>query len=286
MPTTLRDVWDVWIAGAEGGTIRNRSGDQFKPSTLRGYRAAMDRRILADLGGAKLSALRREHVQAVADRMLGEGADPSRIRNALMPLRVVFRRALARGEVAVNPTSALELPAVRGRRGRIAASGEAAGLLAALAESDRALWVTALYGGLRRGELMALRWEDVDLASGIIQVEQSYDPKEHEFVDAKSQAGRRRVPMSVVLREHMLDYRLASGRAEGLVFGRDGVRPFDYSSLWERAASAWQALDRITLHECRHTFASLMIAAGVNAKALSTYMGHANIAYLWIATAT
>jgi integrase len=49
--------------------------------------------------------------------------------------------------------------------------------------------------------------------------------------------------------------------------------------LIERADKAWKAakLERITLHECRHTFASLMIAAGVNAKALSTYMGHANI---------
>jgi integrase len=47
----------------------------------------------------------------------------------------------------------------------------------------------------------------------------------------------------------------------------------------ERADEAWKSagLDRITLHECRHTFASLMIAAGVNAKALSTFMGHANI---------
>ena len=54
---------------------------------------------------------------------------------------------------------------------------------------------------------------------------------------------------------------------------------FNPGRLTQRADKAWKAaeLDRITLHECRHTFASLMIAAGVNAKALSTYMGHANI---------
>ncbi len=62
------------------------------------------------------------------------------------------------------------------------------------------------------------------------------------------------------------------------MFGRDGVRSFSYSSLRERTARAWQALDRIPLHECRHTFASLMIAADINAKALSTYVGPANIA--------
>ncbi len=57
------------------------------------------------------------------------------------------------------------------------------------------------------------------------------------------------------------------------------MRPFTGEKLSERADEAWKSagLDRITLHECRHTFASLMIAAGVNAKALSTFMGHANI---------
>jgi integrase len=56
-------------------------------------------------------------------------------------------------------------------------------------------------------------------------------------------------------------------------------RPFDPSKLTKRADEAWKdtGLERITLHECRHTFASLMIAAGVNAKALQTFMGHANI---------
>jgi integrase len=55
--------------------------------------------------------------------------------------------------------------------------------------------------------------------------------------------------------------------------------PFYAKGLQERADKAWESakLERITLHECRHTFASLMVAAGVNAKALSTFMGHANI---------
>ena len=57
------------------------------------------------------------------------------------------------------------------------------------------------------------------------------------------------------------------------------TRPFNGTPLFKRAERAWDAagLERITLHECRHTFASLMIAAGVNAKALSSYMGHAGI---------
>jgi integrase len=56
-----------------------------------------------------------------------------------------------------------------------------------------------------------------------------------------------------------------------------GATPFAPSAITDRARKAWKGLQRITLHEARHTFASPMIAAGVNAKALSTYMGHGNI---------
>jgi integrase len=86
------------------------------------------------------------------------------------------------------------------------------------------------------------------------------------------------VPIPAVLRDHLVSYKAAPEHA-GLVFGRTPEAPFDPRSLARRAEAAWKesGLERITLHECRHTFASLMIAAGVNAKALSTYMGHANI---------
>src|SRR5256885_5374782 len=86
--------------------------------------------------------------------------------------------AMARGEVAVNPRTGLELPAARGGRDRVATPDECARLLAALPRSDRALWATAMYGGLRRGELLALRVEDVDLANGLIHVRRGWDAVE------------------------------------------------------------------------------------------------------------
>ena len=69
------------------------------------------------------------------------------------------------------------------------------------------------------------------------------------------------------------------GRSHGLVFGRTGSDPFVSDTLSKHAAKAWKVagLAPITLPECRHTFASMMIAAGVNAKALSRYMGHHSI---------
>ena len=53
--TTLREAWDAWLAGARDGSIRNRSGDTYKPSVLRGYETSMRLRVLPDLGGARLS---------------------------------------------------------------------------------------------------------------------------------------------------------------------------------------------------------------------------------------
>jgi integrase len=152
--------------------------------------------------------------------------------------------------------------------------------------SPRSRRATGRYGrqrctGLRRGELQALRWEDVDLPTGVIPVERSWDPKEGP-IETKSRAGRRAVPIAAVLRDFLVEHKLASGRHAGLVFGRTAEEPFDPRALARRAETAWRQgtakpLEPISLHECRHTFASLMIAAGVNAKALATYMGHSSV---------
>jgi integrase len=277
-PTTIRRAGEDLVAGMRDGSVRTRSGDRYKPAAVRAYERDLRLRIYPELGAMRLAEVRRADLQALADRLLGSGADPSTIRGTFVPLRVIYRRALARDEVAVNPTSGLELPAVRGTRDRIASPAEATALLEALPARDRALWATAFYAGLRRGELRALAWPDVDLAAGIIRVQRSWD--QHEgAVDPKSRAGRRSVPMPAVLRDYLLEHRIAADRGEGLLFGRDAEHPFDPSTVTERAQRAWReaGLRPIGLHEARHTFASLMIAAGVNAKALCTFMGHGSI---------
>jgi integrase len=87
-------------------------------------------------------------------------------------------------------------------------------------------------------------------------------------------AGRAGECAAADLRDFLVEHKQATARSEGLVFGRSAEIPFDSRALSRRAATAWKAVEPISLHECRHTFASLMIAAGVNAKALSSYMGH------------
>jgi integrase len=275
---TLRQAAQEWLAAAEGGLVRNRSGDAYKPSALRGYEQALRTRILPALGGAKLGDIRRSDVQRVVNRMMADGLEPSTVRNALMPLRAIYRQALALEDVAVNPTTGVQLPAVRGKRERIASPAEAAGLLEALPSRDRAVWATALYAGLRSGELQALTDELVDLDANVIRVQWSWDPKAGR-VAPKSRAGRRTVPVPGELRKYLLEHRLARGRRGGLFFARPDGRPFSNQALSQRAARRWRAagLEPIGLHECRHTFASLMIAAGVNAKTLATFIGHTSI---------
>lgn len=277
--TTVREAGEALVEGMRSGRVRTRSGDHYKPSAIRSYEAALRDRICPELGGKRLGDVQRRDVQRLADDLLAEGRDPSTIRNALMPLRVIYRRAVEDGDVAVNPCANLRLPAVRRRRERIATPEEAQRLLVALSERDRPVWAIALYAGLRRGELMALRWKDVDLAAGVIRVERSYDEKGRVEIEPKSRAGRRTVPIVGALRDVLVDHKARQGRGTGLVFGSSAETPFVPSNLWRRAQRAWKraGLEPIGLHEGRHTFASVLIAAGVNAKAITTYMGHTSI---------
>jgi integrase len=135
------------------------------------------------------------------------------------------------------------------------------------------LWATAIYAGLRRGELYALRWEDVDLAAGVIHVRHGWDAVEGE-IEPKSRRGRRRVPIPAVLRDHLAERRMAV-EGERVFAGANAA-----CRMAERGADAMRDADiePLAIHDARHTYASLMIAAGVNAKALSAYMGHGSIA--------
>ena len=174
---TLRQAADEWVAGAkaEPPTILNRSGRPYKPSVIRGYEADLNSYVLPDLGGLRLSDVRRGELQALVDRLVGQGLSSSKVRNVIIPIRVLFRHALEREEVSANPASGLRLPNGVGRRDRAASPGEASELLAVLPEDLRAIYATAFYGGLRRGELRGLRWNDVDLAKGIIHVRRAWD---------------------------------------------------------------------------------------------------------------
>lgn len=289
--TVEQAAW-LWLEAARTGAVRDRSGHVYKPGTLREYGRSLALRVLPEFGATRLSELTRTDLQDFVDRLLLQRLKPSTIANTLNPLQAIYRHAVRREIVAINPTREVELPAARGRRERIASATEAARLLAALHPADRPIWATAFYAGLRRGELQALRVSDVDLDRSEIAVQRSWDQYEGPIAP-KSKAGLRTVPILGVLRNYLEGCDLTCG--SDLVFGRDQELPFAPKSLSERAARRWAAandrerddadregreadpLRPITLHECRHTFASLLIDAGVNPKAIQEFMGHATI---------
>ena len=157
------------------------------------------------------------------------------------------------------------LQAVRDRRERIASTDEAERLLTALTEPDRPIWATTL-AGLRRGERMALRWEDVDLANGVTP---RHCGRTTRRPVSRSAEDPRRPPDDPDRRLASRHPRRAQGEPDSsrrLVFRGDGrCQP---SKLWRRARSSWKrgGVEPIGLHEARDTFASILIAAGVNAR--------------------
>ena len=293
---TLREAAEAWQAGAESDppVILTRSGRHYKPSVLRGYRADLRNHVLDEFGAVRLADLRRGDLQALVDRLLGQGLSASKVRNVVMPLRAIYRHAIERDEVMVNPTANLRLPSGLGQRERVASANEAAELLATLPDDDQALWATAFYGGLRRGELQALRFEDIDLAGGVIRVTRSWDEKAGP-VEPKSTKGTRTVPITAFLRDYLVAHKARTGRGAGdFVFGPKADHPFTPSNIRKRAAVAWakanekeakrakrekrspKVLQPIRLHECRHTFVSLLHDAGLSLERIGDYVGHSS----------
>jgi integrase len=282
-PKTITEAAEVLIRGAHDGTILDRAGKPYKPSTARGYEQILRTHIIPTLGRVKLTELKRRDVQDFADDLRNQGLSPSTITNIIDPLRVIYRRAIRRDEVLLDPTENLDLPAIRGRRDRIEPPEVAHELLAALPEGERALWSVAMFCGLRRGELRGLQWENIDYEKGLVRVERSWDPVKGP-IDTKSGAGRRAVPMAFVVRRELKAHQQRTARdGKDLVFGRSANEAFFASTIRNRANAAWTraGLEPITLHEARHCAISYFIAAGLDWKQISTWAGHGDIRQTW-----
>jgi integrase len=298
-PLTLSEAAIALLAGMHDGTVRNRSGERYKPAAIRSYEVALRLRILPTFGHFRLTEIRREDVQRIIDAMLRGDHSASTIKNTLIPLRVIFKRAIRDRVVTVNPMQYLEIPADRGRRERFATPSEAAALIAALPVDDRALWATAFYTSLRRGELRELRVSDFDREASTLDVYRALDDS-GAVILTKSYAGDRKVPVIPTLRRFLLDHLALTGRrGDDLIFGRTADLPFIPTTIRERSLIGWgwkevpnpnaegprmvwiaardDALQPITLHEARHSTGSMLRAAGVDFKIISAIMGHSTI---------
>lgn len=294
---TVADALSEFIEGMKSGSVRPRGRARYKPNTVRSYERALRVYIApSPLGAIKVGQARRRDVQSFVDAMYARGLSGSTVSNTVNPIQAFYRRAIHQEELGFNPSAGIDLAVAQAQRPkRIASREEAVALLAVLKPFDQAVWATAFYAGLRRGEVQALRVCDIDFATNLIAVERGWD-QEEGVIEPKSRAGRRTVPLLSILREYLEAELERNGRSgEDLVFGRTTREAFFASTIDHRAKRAWARMnkreqeaaekdgrapvivERITMHECRHTFASLLIDSGANAKAIQQFMGHAKI---------
>jgi len=263
------------------------------------------RHLLPSLGNIRLQALRPDHIADVKARWLSgnESTSPaplsgSTVHKHFVVLRQALADALKAGIIARNPIDAVSAPSVKVRHERRALSeDEITLLLAAAADTrfDAAIRVT-LATGLRQGELLGLRWEDVDVESATLRVCRtlSYVDGETVFGSPKTANSRRTVELSETtvqaLRSHRVEqakHRLRLGsiwREHGLVFpsligtpwiGRDFYRSYrpvvDASGIGDPASVNW--------HTLRHTAATQWLHHGADVFSVSRRLGHASASF-------
>lgn len=279
------DQWEGWAA------------TQVSAKTLERYKELLKHHVRPHLGAARIQKLKTVNFAELYGRLQrakpeGSGLAPRTVGHVHRLLHRVFVSAVKWSVVTGNPVSAAEPPRVQQAEIEILTPDQIKGALAAL--RDRQLYpiaVVALATGMRRGEIVALRWSDIDMDGGRIRVERSLEQTNAglSYKSPKTKAGRRSVsiPPSIVaeLRRHwreQQELRLALGLGKSspddLAFPRpDGTAwpPDSLTADWARTVRMLK-LPRVTFHALRHTHVSQLIAAGLDVVTVSRRIGHAN----------
>ncbi|HVM31473.1 MAG TPA: site-specific integrase [Candidatus Limnocylindrales bacterium] len=263
-----------------------------RPSTYRSYDSILKIHLVPCLGHIALARLTPADVQAFLNGRSTKGLSPRRVQY----IHAVLRRALGTAErwgmVSRNVAKLVEVPRVLHREMTPLTPEQARALIeASVADRHRALWITALGTGLRQGELLALRWEDVGLDAGVLRVRHSLANVGGVLTlqEPKTDRSRRTVvlPDSVVaaLRAHrtrQLMDRLAAGARwvdTGHVFTTMIGRPHHAATITRAFADALNraGLPRVRFHDLRHSAATFLLAQGMTLEDVKQLLGHSSI---------
>jgi integrase len=278
----LSEYLDRWLPNIRD-TVRQRTWER--------YEQIVRVHIKPALGRIKLKGLTPTHVRGLYREKLDSGSSPRTVQYIHVTLRKALQDAVADGLIPRNIADGIKAPKPKKKEINPLSPDQTRAFLEAI-HGDRleALYVLAIHRGLRQGELLGLRWEDVDLEAGTLQVRRTLSlPKSgHVFELPKNGKGRSvelTQDASEALKHHLtrqLEDIEALGddyQDWGLIFpGEKGqpMRPWTLTGKLERILQR-VGLPHIRFHDLRHTCATLLLTKGVHPKFVQELLGHATI---------
>jgi len=271
-----------------------------RPSTYYSYSQHVECHILPHVGSVKLTDLSGARINALYATLAEKGAkngkkglSPLTIHHVHSVLHRACNDAVRWGRLTRNPVDAADPPKARIRAEMKTWSAEQLGAFLASVRDDRlyGLWHVLAMTGMRRGEALGLRWEDVDLANAHLSVRRALIPCAREVVvsEPKTARGRRAIALDAETLEvlkgqaaRQLDEQAEWDEAwidTGLVFTKENgeaLHPEDVTRYF-RIAVRKALLPKIRLHDLRHTHATLALRAGIHPKVVSERLGHATV---------
>jgi integrase len=284
------------VTGADAGStllfselasryLANRELIGLKRTTLMDYESYTRVHLLPAFGAHEVEAITIELIEEFIAAKRHEGKAVKSILNYLGLMHAMFAFAVRRGWCTRNPVALVEKP--RGGRNldiRFLDMQELEALLAATpaderGTTERALYLTAAMTGLRRGELLALRWQDIDWTAGVVRVRRNYT--RGQFGTPKSHRSSRAVPLAQRVRDELgLHHERSRFQAPAdLVFPHPELGVvLDPAKLRKRfqAAARRAGLRPVRFHDLRHTFGTRMAAAGAPLRWIQEWLGHSD----------
>ncbi len=266
------DFAHIWLENYAEGRVR--------PSTFKSYRDSLRLHLVPFFGSRKLISIRTQDVdEYVASKRRSGRYAPASIAKHLIVLKMLFKRAIIWDYAAVNPAEYVKPPRAIKKEVEVLSPLEIQAFLDGASTRYRPFFTTAVLTGLRLGELLGLKWSDINFRTSQIHVRRAYVME--QFTEPKTRAGIRAVVMAPTLVGTLKRHRLKSPPGDlDLVFATEEEKPLNGSNLRQRefhAALRRAKLHRIRFHDLRHTYASLLIAAGENLKFIQNQLGHSSI---------